>query len=902
MELTKYLKYSSGKKSPFYSLPKKDEVVGTFDIPFFSKDEWDVYEDVHWTNIISRKRDFPEQGWKIHITSELKDAQNMLYDVAQHLIEKHISFKFVPNLKALEAKNLKYASRIASGKFITVYPEHEPQFLELLDELKDITDSYDLGPYILNDQQWRESNVFFRYGGLKRINMVSGGTERLAIRTPEGELIEDERVPYYHLPDFVEEPGYVQANNTFPSEADFRKLNEFNIEEAIHYSNGGGVYLATRDGKKMILKEGRSKSGVDSNRNDAFQRNKNEYLALKKLADVEGVIDVHEYFVAWRHNYFTEEFHEGRSLRAFIAQDYPFTTESEDKKRRYVNDCKVILEQLVRTIDEIHQKGVAIGDLNHTNIMLDDALRIKIIDLEVAKTPNKKYVPSIATPGFFSNEAKDYREADWFAVYRISRLLFLPIPNVLDIAPQLRYIHDANILEQFGPVAIRLLQDIEAKVARHTKLSPRSPLLEEHLDVPTQPSTFNTLDTVIAGLHKGILNHLDVQDVALTKGNAKQYLEEDAIFKHNIAYGSFGVLLALVRSDRTIVPYLQRRYSKWFELVVPYLENYAKTSWAKAGLFEGYAGIITVLYELGFETRALNLLDTLIGRYGEVDFLEDEDVSIESGLAGIGLLLLSFDDILDDARLGQALRNIEERIMVLHAERKSATQEEDSESTNYGLLTGWSGAALFLFKYRRMMGERDVELAYEILDESFQGALDFEEVDELFLMKDDLEMRKAIPYLREGSAGITLAMMEFQKDDPSYLDASRNKMLQRFKHSHGFNCSAIGGLMNGYGGFVMLGHAIDVTEGSRQSVREKFVRSLDNYLVRNGTDEILFPGEFNLKCSMDVYSGAAGILMVLNDLKGGSWGSWFPVLHGGLNLFQSERMVVKQPDDMKVVD
>lgn len=76
--------------------------------------------------------------------------------------------------------------------------------------------------------------------------------------------------------------------------------------------------------------------------------------------------------------------------------------------------------------------------------------------------------------------------------------------------------------------------------------------------------------------------------------------------------------------------------------------------------------------------------------------------------------------------------------------------------------------------------------------------------------------------------------------------------------------------MNGYGGFVMLNHAIDVTEGSRRAVCEKFVRSLDNYFARNGTDEILFPSEFNLKCSMNVYCDIAGILMTLNDLRGGS--------------------------------
>lgn len=63
-----------------------------------------------------------------------------------------------------------------------------------------------------------------------------------------------------------------------------------------------------------------------------------------------------------------------------------------------------------------------------------------------------------------------------------------------------------------------------------------------------------------------------------------------------------------------------------------------------------------------------------------------EDVSIESGLAG--LLLLTFDGIFDDTRLGRALWNIEKRIMVIHSGRKSATQEDDGETTNYGLLTG----------------------------------------------------------------------------------------------------------------------------------------------------------------------------------------------------------------------
>lgn len=40
------------------------------------------------------------------------------------------------------------------------------------------------------------------------------------------------------------------------------------------------------------------------------------------------------------------------------------------------------------------------------------------------------------------------------------------------------------------------------------------------------------------------------------------------------------------------------------------------------------------------------------------------------------------------------------------------------------------------------------------------------------------------------------------------------------------SCSAMGGLVNGYGGFVMLGHAINVTKGSRQAVREVWITTL----------------------------------------------------------------------------
>ncbi|WP_346244184.1 hypothetical protein MKZ19_07465 [Shouchella clausii] len=169
-EMIDYLNYSTNRDTLFYSInQQKSRLNKSFEIPNFDVNKWSVYSDKHWTNLIFNEKDFPEQGWKIHVSADINEASSLLYDVAEYLICNEVSFKYVPNLGALSSKNAKYADRSASGKFITVYPENNDVFFRLLNDLKEVTKQYELGPYILNDQQWQGSNVFFRYGGLKRI-------------------------------------------------------------------------------------------------------------------------------------------------------------------------------------------------------------------------------------------------------------------------------------------------------------------------------------------------------------------------------------------------------------------------------------------------------------------------------------------------------------------------------------------------------------------------------------------------------------------------------------------------------------------------------------------------------------------------------------------------------------
>ncbi|SDC38893.1 Lanthionine synthetase C-like protein [Terribacillus halophilus] len=881
MEMTDYLRYSTNRASLFYSQSQKEnEFNKPFDIPGFDVLKWGVYSDDHWTNLIFKEKDFPDQGWKIHITADINEAANLLYDVAKYLIEEEISFKYVPNLRTLESKNVKYANRSASGKFITVYPENNNVFFKLLNDLKDITDSYKLGPYILNDQQWQQSNVFFRYGGLKRITADIDGEKVLAVRRPDGTLIPDERVPYYQLPDFVEEPDYIINNNTFPSEKLFSRINDFKIIEALHHSNAGGVYLAELEGRRVILKEGRDNAGIDGNGKDAFQRNKNEYHILKRLENVAGVVNAHEYFTAWRHNYFTEDFHNGRNLREFISQEFPFTY-TNDSNSEYVEKCIIIINQLMGIIEEIHENGIAMGDLSLTNIMLsDNDLKVTLIDFEAATSPGKSFIPGLATPGLISSEAKKFEEADWFAFYRIARNLFLPILSVYDIAPQITYIHDKRIEEKFGAKAIDFLKKIENKVSKYTNLQPQSPFLNQKLSIPTKELSVDNIDYIIRGLQKGIINNLEIDSFSLIKGNIEQYI--DPINKYNISYGSFGVVLALIRSNANYVDVIKNHLSDWFDLIVPYIKKMSKNPEIKMGLFNGYSGIISVLYELGYEKNALLILRNLVENFTEEKINNTDNISLYSGLSGIGLLYLSFNNILGDETLLKNMRIIYDRIISIY--KYNIDKKEDI--SDFGLLTGWSGAALFLLKFSLIINENEgKKIAFELVDKSFEPALEDDKYDDLFIVDNSRGFKRLIPYIENGSSGIALTMLEFQKEDKDYLNDSRKKILEKFINSNYLFCSANGGLMSGYAGLLPLANAISSTY-NQTDMTKLLLNNLNSYLVRNDNDELLFPGEYGYKCSMDVSTGAAGVLLVLSDLKSNKWGSWIPLPQNGIKLFE----------------
>lgn len=156
--------------------------------------------------------------------------------------------------------------------------------------------------------------------------------------------------------------------------------------------------------------------------------------------------------------------------------------------------------------------------------------------------------------------------------------------------------------------------------------------------------------------------------------------------------------------------------------------------------------------------------------------------------------------------------------------------------------------------------------------------------NDLFIIDNSRGFDREIPYLENGSSGVALVMLEFQKEDSSYLNESRKNRLSNFIKGSNLSCSANGGLFSGYAGFIPIANAVSNIYGNTDML-EFLLENLNNYLVRNSDNEILFPGEFGFKCSLDLSHGSAGVLLVLNDIKSKKRCSWIPLLSDSINLF-----------------
>ncbi len=245
---------------PFFDLPGITGVEGE-DLPAAARpleEGWhrDIGSD--WAMMMPEGVPLPVQGWKIHISATMENAERVLDVTWGYAVPRRIAFKFIRSRSVLARRNGKYGDRSASGKFITVYPADEVQLGAILTELGGLLDE-EQGPYILSDLRWRSGPLYVRYGGFVQLTTRGDSGEVIhCIKDPDGRLVPDVRMPGFRPPEWVCLPEVLQESLAARNAGTLQGF-PYTVEKALHFSNGGGIYRGTdtRTGGRVLLREAR---------------------------------------------------------------------------------------------------------------------------------------------------------------------------------------------------------------------------------------------------------------------------------------------------------------------------------------------------------------------------------------------------------------------------------------------------------------------------------------------------------------------------------------------------------------------------------------------------------------------------------------------------------------------
>ena len=353
----------------FYDIPQNSTMnsrgAQRFQLPVRDWDAWSVYVAEGWTYVMPDGVELPDQGWKIHVSASFENAQDLLNVVAEYCGGRRLAFKYLPTTGDLVRANTKYADRGSSGKFITLYPVTPDECETVLKELDILIGGQD-GPYILSDLRYNDGPLYVRYGGFRpRFIRGDGDTRVPAIMNESGELVPDERRPTFTPPSWVSLPAFVVEQVVRLGGNERPDRFRYDIREALHFSNGGGIYKAEsldRPNSIVVLKEGRPFAGVSPDGRSAIDRLQREAAFLKELADLDAVVDFVDYFEEAGHHFLVEELVEGVTLNKQIVLKNPLIRSDSSRADRleYRDWALGILKQVEDSVRLIH-RGVLIS-------------------------------------------------------------------------------------------------------------------------------------------------------------------------------------------------------------------------------------------------------------------------------------------------------------------------------------------------------------------------------------------------------------------------------------------------------------------------------------------------------------------------------------------------------------
>ncbi|CAM3514297.1 class III lanthionine synthetase LanKC [Kibdelosporangium persicum] len=842
--------------------------------------DWQLRRRGYW--LIAEPPEVPlvGQGWKLHVSATSRNSAEVLRAALPVLRDAGVRFKFLMDPLAVREVNGKSYPRGSSGKFITVYPADEAEFHAVGEALTQELKDFD-GPYLLSDRRFPGSRVvYYRYGGFTSyFRLRSSGIRELMIDAPDGSKVPDIRNPYWSVPDWARDPfgseTPVTADDTPGSTA--LAGGRYVVDSALLLSNRGGVYrgIDTETGADIVLREARPGVEVGPAGIDAVRLLRHEYDILTDLSDTGLFVRPIDFFTQWEHAYLVEEYVPGTPIGRLSITENPIYSLDPTPSRLtdYYSRFRGLWAQVAEAVAVCHERGIVLGDLSPTNIIVTPDDHVRIIDLESAFHEGVDQGAGLSTPGMVTRRALAARcgdrRTDYYALggvilccvlmchqadvveQDIPRQLFAEAAADLDLPAELvsligdLYAEDAPLPD--AAVVRKRIEDLPFTTAWR-----RSPPLAR----PVTPEPVAS-----ARLHKRIEATMD--SVADYLVNSADPHREDRLFPADLlvfetnplslAHGAYGSLYAL----HVLKGQIPDTFLGWT------LQRSTAVAAMPPGLYYGTAGVAWAQSAMGYPELATT---TLRGSSDHPLLLTEPGVLI--GAAGHGMACLrlwrdtGLPEFLDRARaIGTSLGDR----AVWDGGHAHWPSPDDEVPIGYGY--GASGVAMFLLALHAATNDpATLDLGRAALDYDLSqgeylssGVLTFPAV----AATEDSPTTMLRHYWDEGTAGIlttTLRYHEVTGEYRSWIDKLlpdvRRKYVAFPQLFHG--ASGIGNtLLDAYeflGDPELLGDAERVAAAVLCNAVER-------------PEGVVFPGEQTLRESADLATGSAGVALFLDRFR-----------------------------------
>ena len=834
------------------------------------------------------------QGWKLHVSATSQTSAETLRLALPVLRDAGVRFKFLMDPVAMRELNSKSFARSASGKFITVYPRDEESFLGVAEGLAEALRGFD-GPYVLTDRRYPGSRVVsYRYGGFTRQTRLHAiGLRELLITTPDGTRVPDDRSPVWTVPEWATDPvtgeraplkavddtSIVDAQPEKTPEQQPKPLlaGRYEVDSALLFSNRGGIYRAidTVTGADVVLREARPGVEIGPVGIDAVTLLRHEHDLLTELADTGLFVQPLAFFKEWKHSYLVEELVEGIHLGMVTTTQNPLYELDMTPARLedYYQRLQRLWVQIADAIAVCHERGIILGDLSPTNVMVTPDDLVCIIDLESAFHEGVDQGAGLSTPGMVTRRAMAAkhgdRRTDYYALggLILATVLACQQNDVVDHAVPMRLLAAVAADLALPAELVSLITDLYDEdaalpdpAALHQRIADipfgtawRQPPPLAHRTTP-EPARSADLHGRIAEVLDGVVDYL---------GGTADLTREDRLFPADVlvfetnplslAHGAYGCLYALHSLGREVPD----TFLSWA------LGRSTSHEAMPPGLYYGSAGAAWALSALGHRELSVKVLREA----GEHPLLHTEP-GVLTGAAGHGMACLrlwrdsGLPEFLDRARdIGARLA------ATARWEDGGAHWADSTDRVPVGYGYGAAGVAMFLLALHRATGDAGtLALGRSALDfdlssgiHSASGVLSFPS----FVQGDAPLVRRH--YWDEGTAGVLTTLLRYwDATGDDRLREQVDRLLPDVRRKY----TTFPQLFHGISG---IGNAVlDAYEflgdpellGDAERIAEAVLCSA----VRR-PEGIVFPGEQTLRESCDLASGSAGVVLFLDRVR-----------------------------------